>query len=92
MKYFINHEVSTDDLRNFNLSTVGSLLVHGWLKRNGGAIEVTKAGHEAFALYSSAGPNYRQHAAELSDRVRYMLHMRALTMAAATPITMKKAG
>lgn len=84
LRYLIKHNVSMDDLRLYNLSTLGSLLQRKYLERRGDELTVTKEGMEAYLLYHTGGPNYRQHEGELSDRVRLMLHMRSLSVKAAS--------
>lgn len=84
LKYLINHEVSIEDLRIYNLTTLGSLLQRGYLQRQGTKLAVTEKGIEAYQLYHTGGPNYRQREGELSERVRLMLHLRMLSVAKAS--------
>ena len=94
LKFIATHDVTVDDIPQFNLTTLGSILVHGWVNRIGKKLDLTKAGSLALELYTHAGPNYRQHPTDISDRVRFLLHMRSLQMAARAsgPVEMKKAG
>lgn len=94
--YIIKHDVLVEDLRLYNLGTIGSLLVRGWIKRNGQRIDATKEGVDAAEMYLKAGPNIKQHESDISDRVRMFLHLRAMQMPArsadAGPTIVKKAG
>jgi hypothetical protein len=78
LKYILTHEIAVDDLKTMSLTTVGSLLVRKWITRDGSKIIGTKAGNEAYDAYRLAGPNYKQHPGELSDRVANLLHISAL--------------
>ena len=80
LRYLVGHSVSMDDIRMYNLTTLGSLIQHGWVERRGNQITATQEGVEAFELYHRGGPNYRQHEADLSERVRLMLHIRTLNV------------
>lgn len=85
LKYIINHEVTVEDLDTLSMTTFGSLLVHGWITREGNKIVPTKNGHLAYDAYRLAGANFKQHPGEISDRVRTLLHISQLQ-------TVKKAG
>lgn len=78
LKYLLEHAVTMDELRLYNLTTLGSLIVRGWVERSGSRIRATEAGVAAYMAYHRGTPNYRQHEAELSDRVRGLLHMSRL--------------
>lgn len=78
LRYLMNHQVPVEDLRIYNLTTLGSLIERGWVVRNGGHVGVTEQGVEACMAYHRAQPNYRQHDAEISDRVRGLLHLSRL--------------
>ena len=80
LRYLIHHDVEIAHLGIYNLTTLGSLIVHGWVERRGNLIGATQAGEEAYAAYHRASPNYRQHKGELSERVRLMLHINQLRM------------
>ena len=75
LKYIINHEVTVDDAQTLNMNTFGSLLVRGWVERDGGKIVATKPGHVAYDQYRLAGANFRQNAFDVSDRVRNLLRI-----------------
>ena len=73
LKYIINHEVTVDDAQTLNMNTLGSLLVRGWITRDGNRLEATKPGHVAYDAYRLAGANFRQNPFDISDRVRGLL-------------------
>lgn len=73
MRYISGHEIGTEFIKRFNLTTFGSLLQRGWIRRVGDSIELTKKGNEAFEQYTRALPNYRKVEGEISERVRLML-------------------
>ena len=52
--------------------------MRGWVERSGTVVRVTEAGVEAYMAYHHSSPNYRQHDAEISERVRGLLHISAL--------------
>lgn len=85
LKFLLAHEVNVEHLRVYNLTTLGSLIQRGYIQRQGTRISVTESGTQAYQLYHTAGPNYRKREGELSERVRLMLHIRALHV-------MRKAG
>lgn len=80
LRYLIGHNATIEELRSFNLTTLGSLLQRGWVKRDGDTVTVTKQGAEAYDSYRLGGPNFKKHEGDLSDRVRLMLHMRAMAV------------
>jgi hypothetical protein len=80
LRFLVHHQVDVEHLGTYNLTTLGSLIVRGWVHRNGTRITVTKTGEEAYMDYHRAGPNYKLHAGELSERVRGLLHVSQLRM------------
>lgn len=80
LRYIRNHDVSIEDLNGYNLTTFGSLAKRGWVTRKGHRVFLTRQGEEAFDAYHFASCNYRQHAGEISDRVRTLLHIGQLRM------------
>lgn len=78
LRFLVHHQVEVEHLMVYNLTTLGSLIERGYVQRSGNYVTVTKAGEEAYMSYHRAGPNYRLHAGELSDRVRGLLHISAL--------------
>lgn len=87
LRYIHQHQVSIEDLNGYNLSTFGSLAKRGWVTRKGHRILCTKKGEEAFQQYHYASCNYRQHAGEISERVRLLLHIGQLrSMKAPAPV------
>lgn len=87
LRYIHNHDVSLEDLNGYNLSTFGSLAKRGWVTRKGHRIICTRKGEEAFAQYHHAECNYRQHAGEISERVRLLLRIGQLrAMRMPTPV------
>ena len=73
MRYIIGHEITVDYCRIINGTTLGSLLHNKWVKRRGDQVIVTNEGFEAFESYRLAQPAYRNHEADLSERVNLML-------------------
>lgn len=87
LRWIHNHEVLLEDLNGYNLSTFGSLAKRGWVTRKGHRIVCTRKGEEAFAQYYHAECNLRQHAGEISERVRLLLRIGQLrTMKMAAPV------
>ena len=78
LKYICTHVVTIEDVRLFNMTTLGSLFVRQWVERTGNQLKATKAGYAAFELYKAPQPNYRQSEGEISDRVRTMMHISKL--------------
>lgn len=80
LRYILNHAVDVQDLRVYNLTTLGSLVARGWVERSGNRIRATESGVDAYMAYHRSSPNYRQHEGEISERVRGLLHLSALQM------------
>lgn len=91
LRYLIGNNANMEELRTFNLTTLGSLLQRGWVKREGDYVTVTKQGTEAYDSYRLGGPNKKMHEGDLSDRVRLMLHMRAMSVGRETRANGKEA-
>lgn len=76
LRYILGHEINAEYVRRFNLTTFGSLLQRGWIKRTGDEIILTEKGLQAFDQYNRALPSYRKYEGELSDRVALMLNLK----------------
>ena len=77
LKFINTHDVTLEHVRQFSMSTFGSLWKRGWITKSGIKLVLTKSGSAALEQYSYAMPNYRKdQSAELTQRVREMLHLR----------------
>ena len=77
LRYINSHIVTPDHVGLFNLTTLGSLIVHGWVVRKGNYLSLSAAGSEALDEYSKATANYRKRAGEVSERVALMLSIKS---------------
>ena len=78
LKYVVNNVVTVSELGHYSMSTLGSLVQRGWVKRDGNKIEPTQDGMDAYYNYFKATSNYRKVDKEISERVRLMLHINKL--------------
>lgn len=76
LKYIRSYDVHTEHIRMFNMSTLGSLLVRGWIVRNGTRLTLTKEGEDAFDSYNRATVNLRKNENDVSERVSLMLNLK----------------
>ena len=47
MRELLKKDLSIDDIRAYNLTTLGSMIHNGWVERRGTRIVVTNAGSDA---------------------------------------------
>lgn len=79
LKYIRHYDIQTDIVRQFNLTTLGSLLQRGWIQRSGTRVTLTAEGEKAFESYRNATVNLRKNgSAEVSERVSLMLNLHSL--------------
>ena len=76
LKYLRSHDVQVEHIRSLSQTTVGSLLVRGYIQRSGTLVVPTKKGYEAFDEYNRAEANFRKSDSDISDRVSLMLNLR----------------
>ena len=86
LRYFSKGSVTLDQLRNAHATTLGSLLIRGYLQKQGSVIVLTKRGGEALRLYDQATINERSHEGDLTERclklLRYSRRVVAMSRAA----------
>ena len=84
LRYILRYDVHVEHVRLLHAATFGSLLQNGWIERSGTHIRLTKLGMDEYEKYNSAQASMRKYEAEITERVRLMLHISNLA-------TMKRA-
>lgn len=75
LKFIINNDITIDNLGHYSMATVGSMIIRKWVKRDGNRVIPTQEGIEAFNSFFKAQPNYRKNEADITERVRTLLHI-----------------